>query len=78
MNTIRFMIVDDQQIIREGLAGMLSREPDLELVGVAENGQEAFAHGLLPKAGYGSDGSAYACYGRRAGHPREFARSDPR
>lgn len=42
MNTIRFMIVDDQQIIREGLAGMLSREPDLELVGVAENGQEAF------------------------------------
>lgn len=38
---IRFMIVDDQQIIREGLAGMLSREPDLELVGVAENGREA-------------------------------------
>jgi YesN/AraC family two-component response regulator len=35
------MIVDDQQIIREGLAGMLSREPGLELVGVAENGREA-------------------------------------
>jgi DNA-binding NarL/FixJ family response regulator len=35
------MIVDDQQIIREGLAGMLSREPDLELVGIAENGREA-------------------------------------
>ena len=41
MKIIRFMIVDDQQIIREGLAGMLSREPDLELVGVAENGREA-------------------------------------
>lgn len=41
MKTIRFMIVDDQQIIREGLAGMLSREPDLELVGIAENGREA-------------------------------------
>lgn len=41
MKTIRFMIVDDQQIIREGLAGMLSREADLELVGVAENGREA-------------------------------------
>jgi two-component system NarL family response regulator len=35
------MIVDDQQIIREGLAGMLNREPDLQLVGIAENGLEA-------------------------------------
>jgi len=35
------MIVDDQQIIREGLAGMLGREPDLELIGTAENGLEA-------------------------------------
>jgi len=41
LNTIRFMIVDDQQIIREGLAGMLTREADLELIGVAENGREA-------------------------------------
>jgi DNA-binding NarL/FixJ family response regulator len=41
--TIRFLIVDDQQIIREGLAGMLKREPDLELVGMAENGREAVA-----------------------------------
>lgn len=35
------MIVDDQQIIREGLTGMLNSEPDLELVGVAQNGLEA-------------------------------------
>ncbi|NMB90273.1 MAG: response regulator transcription factor [Chloroflexi bacterium] len=35
------MIVDDQQIIREGLIGMLGSEPDLELVGVAGNGREA-------------------------------------
>ncbi|MEA4910346.1 MAG: response regulator transcription factor [Anaerolineaceae bacterium] len=41
MKTIRFMIVDDQQIIREGLIGMLGSEPDLELVGVAGNGREA-------------------------------------
>jgi DNA-binding NarL/FixJ family response regulator len=41
MKRIRFLIADDQQIIREGLAGMLSREPGLELVGVAENGQAA-------------------------------------
>jgi two-component system NarL family response regulator len=41
LKPIRFMIVDDQQIIREGLAGMLKSEPDLELVAVAENGSEA-------------------------------------
>ena len=35
------MIVDDQQIIRQGLAGMLGSEPGLALVGAAENGTEA-------------------------------------
>ena len=49
MKTVRFMIVDDQQIIREGLAGMLSSEPDLELVGVAENGQEALELALAAR-----------------------------
>lgn len=41
MDKIRYMIVDDQQIIREGISGMLKREADLELVAVAENGEEA-------------------------------------
>lgn len=50
MTPIRYMIVDDQQIIREGLAGMLSRENDLILVGMAEDGAEAVlkAHDLQP------------------------------
>lgn len=50
MTPIRYMIVDDQQIIREGLAGMLSRESDLILVGMAEDGAEAVlkAHDLQP------------------------------
>ncbi len=50
MTPIRYMIVDDQQIIREGLAGMLSRESDLVLVGMAENGADAVlkAHDLQP------------------------------
>jgi len=50
MTLIRYMIVDDQQIIREGLAGMLSRESDLNLVGMAEDGAEAVlkAHDLQP------------------------------
>ncbi len=41
MERITFMLVDDQQIIREGLAGMLSRVEGLVLVGMAENGAEA-------------------------------------
>ena len=41
MERITFMIVDDQQIIREGLAGMLSRVEDFVLVGMAKNGAEA-------------------------------------
>ncbi|MFZ5808523.1 MAG: response regulator [Chloroflexota bacterium] len=41
MKKIRYMIVDDQQIIREGISGMLQRESELELVAVAENGEEA-------------------------------------
>jgi DNA-binding NarL/FixJ family response regulator len=41
MKKIRYMIVDDQQIIREGISGMLQRESDLELVAVADNGEEA-------------------------------------
>lgn len=41
MKKIHFMIVDDQQIIREGLEGMLGDDESLELVGVAENGLQA-------------------------------------
>ncbi|GAB4478165.1 MAG: response regulator transcription factor [Anaerolineales bacterium] len=50
MTPIRYMIVDDQQIIREGLAGMLRRESDLLLVGTAEDGAEAVlkAHDMQP------------------------------
>ena len=38
---IRIVLVDDQAIVREGLRSMLSPEPDLVVVGEAENGQEA-------------------------------------
>jgi DNA-binding NarL/FixJ family response regulator len=40
---IRLLLVDDQQIIREGLRSLLDAKPDLEVVGEAENGQEAMA-----------------------------------
>jgi DNA-binding NarL/FixJ family response regulator len=40
---IRVLLADDQTIFRQGLAAMLSIEPDLEIVGTATQGQEAIA-----------------------------------
>ncbi|OUL19352.1 DNA-binding response regulator [Nostoc sp. T09] len=38
---IRILLVDDQSLIRQGLKAMLSLESDLEIIGMAENGEEA-------------------------------------
>lgn len=38
---IRVMIVDDHNVVRSGLGAFLTAMPDLELVGEAENGDEA-------------------------------------
>ena len=38
---IRILIVDDHSVVRDGLAAMLEREGDFEVVGRASNGQEA-------------------------------------
>jgi DNA-binding NarL/FixJ family response regulator len=39
--TVRVLVVDDHAVVREGIAAMLAREPDLEFVGEASNGLEA-------------------------------------
>ncbi|MCF7990967.1 MAG: ABC transporter substrate-binding protein [Thiohalocapsa sp.] len=39
----RVLIVDDHRIVREGLAGLLQVEPDIDVVGGAENGTQAVA-----------------------------------
>lgn len=39
--TIRILLVDDQRLMREGLRILLEMEPDLEIVGEAENGEAA-------------------------------------
>jgi DNA-binding NarL/FixJ family response regulator len=38
---IKVLIVDDQHLIRQGLRTLLELEPDLEVIGEAENGLEA-------------------------------------
>ena len=43
MNNIRVAIVDDQTLIREGLASLLALVPDLTVVGKAAGGREALA-----------------------------------
>ncbi|MEO1148876.1 MAG: response regulator transcription factor [Cyanobacteria bacterium J06638_22] len=40
---IRLLLADDQPLFRQGLAGLLSLEDDLEVVGEANHGEEAIA-----------------------------------
>ncbi|MBK8421469.1 response regulator transcription factor [Candidatus Villigracilis saccharophilus] len=41
MNKIRILVVDDQNVVREGMVAILSLQPDMEVVGEAENGLQA-------------------------------------
>jgi len=47
---IRVMLADDHVVVRQGIANLLSDEPDIEIVGTAADGQEAvdLAPKLLP------------------------------
>ncbi len=51
MNKIRLVIVDDHPVVRDGLQGMLASQPDFEVIGEAENGEEAvqLASSLKPE-----------------------------
>ena len=40
---IRLLIIDDHEMVREGLKAMLSTEPDFSIVGDAANAEESFA-----------------------------------
>lgn len=40
---IRVLVVDDQELVRQGLSGLLATQPDFEIVGEAATGQDAIA-----------------------------------
>ena len=39
--SIKILIADDHQLTREGIRSMLEREPDMEVLGEAEDGRSA-------------------------------------
>ena len=43
---VRVLVVDDQQLIREGIASLLGIQEGIEVVGTADNGQEAVVQAL--------------------------------
>ena len=47
MEKIRLLLVDDHVVVRQGLRMVLALEPDLEIIGEANNGSEAL--GLIKK-----------------------------
>ena len=46
LEDIRVLVVDDQQIIQEGIVTVLNYQPGIQVVGVASNGQEAVEQAL--------------------------------
>lgn len=50
MEKIRLLLVDDHAVLRAGLRALLNAEADMEVVGEAENGQQAvnMVHALRP------------------------------
>jgi DNA-binding NarL/FixJ family response regulator len=41
--TVRVLVVDDQPVVRAGVATMIGTQPDLEVIGEAADGLEAVA-----------------------------------
>ena len=46
MNKFRVLLAEDHQTVREGLKMLISREPDMEIVGEAADGREAIERAL--------------------------------
>src|SRR5262245_8158119 len=43
MSTITVLLVDDHTVVRQGLAALLRGQPDIEVIGEAEDGRQGLA-----------------------------------
>jgi DNA-binding NarL/FixJ family response regulator len=43
---VRVLVVDDQQLVRDGIASLLQVQEGIDVIGTATNGQEALEHAL--------------------------------
>jgi two-component system response regulator NreC len=41
MGTLRILLADDHRVMREGLRLLINAQPDMEVIGVADNGRSA-------------------------------------
>ncbi|MEU0563723.1 response regulator transcription factor, partial [Dactylosporangium sp. NPDC006015] len=46
MTAVRVLVVDDQQLVRDGIASLLGIQPGIDVVGTAADGAEAVAKAL--------------------------------
>ncbi len=51
MEQVRVLLVDDHALFREGLAGIINNQPDMQVVGQANDGLEAFVKAQELKPG---------------------------
>ena len=78
---IRIVIADDHAVVRQGLRMFLALDPDLEVVGEAENGAQAVELAGLLRPRRRPDGSPDAGHGRDRGdrhHPHPPSRDGGR
>ena len=69
---IRILCVDDHPVVREGIAGLVTVQPDMVLVAEAANGREAISQ----RVGVRADLRAHPLpVGREGVHPLPRARS---
>lgn len=59
---IKVLIADDQELIRESLKIVLGANEDMEVTGIAENGEQVLSEIKKGKAECYIDGHSYARY----------------
>ena len=72
---IRVLIADDHGVVRDGLGRLVEALPDMELVGLAADGEEAVERAARRRAGRRAHGPRHAAPGRDRGDPAAARRA---